>query len=129
MLKVTSSVSAANASQSLFAQSLDQAAAPPRRGGTEDEVKARFQDFVAGTFYKEMVKALRSAQRPPRYLYGGQAEQIFQGQLDQVLTDELARSHGGRIAGGLYELYARQHGRAPAESHSTGPAHALDIAV
>src|SRR5258708_24831108 len=46
-------------------------------------LREKFQDFVGGTFYKEMLKSLRAAHKPSKYLNGGQAEKIFQGQIDQ----------------------------------------------
>jgi|GEM_PF-1415759 len=78
----------------------------------EDELAARstFQEFVAGTFYKQMLKSLRSTTDKPAYFHGGQAEEIFRGQLDQHVTDELARgTHGAAFAEPLFSAFARQN--------------------
>ncbi|MBI3864990.1 MAG: rod-binding protein [Planctomycetia bacterium] len=72
------------------------------------KVREKFQDFAAGTFYKEMLKALRQGQKHSKYFYGGQAEEIFRGQMDQQVAENLARQHGGTFAGPLYDAYARQ---------------------
>jgi hypothetical protein len=69
------------------------------------DVKSNFQDFVAGTFYKEMLKSLHKMHSKPAYLDGGQAEKIFQGQLDQQIGEDLARSHGAQFSDGLYQAF------------------------
>jgi Rod binding domain-containing protein len=89
-------------------------------------LEERFQEFVAGTFYNQMLKALREGQKPPRYLHGGQAEEIFQSHLDQGISELMARQHGAHLAAPLYAQFARQPGTASAQQD---PAHALDAAV
>jgi peptidoglycan hydrolase FlgJ len=74
------------------------------RGGKGD-LKTNFQDFTAGTFYKEMLKSLRKMHGKPAYLDGGEAEKIFQGQLDQQVAEDLAHSHGGQWSDGLYQAF------------------------
>ncbi len=71
----------------------------------DGNVKTSFQDFAAGTFYKEMLKSLRKLHNKPAYFYGGQAEQIFQGQMDQQVAEDMAHSHGNQVAGSLYQAY------------------------
>jgi Rod binding domain-containing protein len=78
----------------------------PAKG--ELAVREKFQDFVGGTFYKEMLKALRAAQKPSKYLNGGQAEKIFQSQMDQQIAEDLAHQYAGHLADPLFENYARQ---------------------
>jgi Rod binding domain-containing protein len=69
------------------------------------DLKTNFQDFVAGTFYKEMLKSLNKMHGKPAYLDGGQAEKMFQGQLDQQMAENLARSHGSQFSDGLYQAF------------------------
>ncbi len=64
--------------------------------------KEAFQDFVAGTFFKMMLKSLRSTQGEVAYIGGGKAEQTFRGQLDQRIAEDLAREHGDAFAAPLY---------------------------
>lgn len=66
-----------------------------------------FQEFVAGTFFQQMFKSLRETQDKPKYFNGGQAEEIFQSQLDQQLSTELAKKHGGALAGSLYDPFVQ----------------------
>jgi len=76
--------------------------------GQEQDVKQAFQDFVAGTFYKQMLKSLRKSQQPPAYFNGGQAEKIFQGQMDQQIAEDLARNNGAAFADPLFQTFSAQ---------------------
>ena len=53
-----------------------------------------------------MLKALRQTQGQPAYFHGGQAEQIFQSQLDQQVAEDLARDHGAAFAEPLFSSFA-----------------------
>ncbi|MGL6193583.1 MAG: rod-binding protein [Thermoguttaceae bacterium] len=57
----------------------------------EDEKRYRevFHQFVGQTMYGQMLKAMRETQQKPAYFHGGRAEEIFQGQFDQVIVDKL----------------------------------------
>lgn len=92
----------------LAADSLEAASHRPR--GKALEVREKFQDFAAGTFYKEMLKSLRSGQKGSKYFNGGQAEKIFRGQFDQQIAEDMARQHGAAFANPLFEAYSRQTG-------------------
>ncbi len=76
-----------------------------RDGKQPDELKEAFHDFVGQTFFAEMLKAFRSTQQPAAYFHGGRAEEIFQGQFDQLLTEELSNSSAEKIADPMYELF------------------------
>jgi Rod binding domain-containing protein len=113
------------------AAGLDATSHKPR--GKALQVREKFQDFAAGTFYKEMLKSLRSGQKESKYFNGGQAEKIFRGQFDQQIAEDMARQHGGAFANPLFEAYSRQTGldqSSPSSSgqlSSGGGAHALDV--
>ncbi|HLJ11717.1 MAG TPA: rod-binding protein [Planctomycetaceae bacterium] len=104
----------------------------PRRG--QPAVREKFQDFVGGTFYKEMLKALRSGQKHSKYFYGGQAEEMFRGQMDQQIAEDMAHQYAGHLSDPLFEAYSRQSLNRPAGNFSnraqgargTEAAHALD---
>lgn len=70
-----------------------------------EELRKAFEDFVGQTFFAEMIKACRSGQQPSAYFHGGRAEEIFQGQLDQVLSEELSKSSASKIADPMFELF------------------------
>ena len=67
-----------------------------------------FQDFVAGTFYKLMLKEMRKSQGKPAYFHGGQAEDVFQSQMDQQVAEDLAHSQGAVFAEPLFQVFSSQ---------------------
>ncbi len=69
------------------------------------DLREAFQEFVGSTFFGEMIKSMRSTQDPPKYLHGGQAEKIFQGQFDQKLAEELSKSSADKIADPMFALF------------------------
>lgn len=71
----------------------------------ELEVKETFQDFVAGTFFKQMLKAMRKTHDKAAYFHGGQAEDIFQGQMDQQIAESLAKDHGKTFSDPLFRSF------------------------
>ncbi|QDT77417.1 rod-binding protein [Gimesia maris] len=77
-------------------------------GQNSSELKEKFQEFVAGTFYQQMFKAMRSAQGKPAYFHGGQAEEMFQSQLDQQISQDLAKKDGGSFSDALFSSFSRQ---------------------
>lgn len=104
------------------ANSLDATSHRPR--GRALQVREKFQDFAAGTFYRELLKSLRSGQKDSKYFNGGQAEKIFRGQFDQQIAEDLARQHGAAFAGPLFEAYSRQTRLAAPDSTPSGSAQA-----
>jgi len=92
--------------QTVLAQSTAADKAPPSK--QELQVREKFQEFVAGTFYKKMLAALRSGQGKPAYFHGGQMEEVFQQHLDDRLANNMAQQHGDQFAGPLFDAYARR---------------------
>lgn len=84
--------------------------ANPTAGGS-DELKQAFQDFVGKTFFSQMIASMRSTQQESAYFNGGQAEKIFQGQLDQILTDEITKASSSQIAEPMYRLFQLQRSK------------------
>lgn len=80
------------------------------------ELREAFQDFVAGTFYKQMFKALRSGQNKPAYFHGGQAEEMFQAHLDQQISEDLAKGQGSAFSDTLFSSFAQRLNAKSAES-------------
>jgi len=78
--------------------------------GSKGKLQSTFQDFAAGTFYKEMMKSLRKMHKKPAYVYGGQAEEIFQGQMNQHVAEDLAHSNGSQFAASLYQGFLNHAG-------------------
>ena len=73
----------------------------------EAKLKKTFQEFAAGTFYREMLGAMRKGTGKPPYFHGGYAEDVFRAEMDRHVVDDLAARHGESFAGPLYENFAR----------------------
>jgi Rod binding domain-containing protein len=71
--------------------------------------RGAFQSAVAGLLFGQMIKSLRSGVGKPAYLHGGQAEDLFQAQMDQVVAEQLARHHGGPFVDELYRRFLIDH--------------------
>ena len=71
-------------------------------------LRETFQDFVAGTFYRQMFKSMRRMHDKPAYFHGGSAEEIFQSQMDQQVAEDLARENGAAFADPLFQAFARR---------------------
>ncbi len=81
-------------------------AAPGKaRPAAAQELRAAFQDFVGQTFYGQMLSAMRKTVGKPAYFHGGRAEEVFQGQLDQVLAEKLSQATADTFAEPMYQLF------------------------
>ncbi len=72
------------------------------------DLRQAFRAFTAGTFYREMIKALRKTQHKPAYFHGGMAEDIFQAHLDQTVAESLAEKSGDQWVGPLFDAFAQR---------------------
>lgn len=113
-LSPISAVSAAPAFQPLTSSGQSTG---PQTGPSE--LKTTFQNAVASMFFGQMMKALRSGVGKPAYIHGGQAEEMFQSQMDQHVAENLAKSDGGPFIENLYQRFLVDHpdpgGKPPAE--------------
>ncbi len=73
--------------------------------GDAEEVRKAFQSFVGQTLFGMMLKEMRKSVHKTPYFHGGAAEDIFQQQLDTVLSEKLADATGDRLAKPMYELF------------------------
>ena len=76
-------------------------------GKLEDttELREAFDTFVGETFYGTLLKSLRKSTDKPAYFHGGRAEEVFQGQLDQTLVQELAKVNADQLTGPMFDLF------------------------
>lgn len=70
------------------------------------DTREAFDNFVGEVFYGQLLKAMRSTQGKPAYFHGGRAEEVFQQQFDQVLTEELTKSGADQFTGPMFELFS-----------------------
>jgi Rod binding domain-containing protein len=75
--------------------------------GNDPALRKAFDEFVGQTFFGQMLQAMRKSQTPPAYFHGGQAEEIFTQQLDQILTKKLSDASAEKLSGPMYELFTQ----------------------
>jgi len=75
---------------------------------SRSELAAVFHQFVGETFYQLMLKSLHTMHDKPAYMHGGQAETLFQNQLDQEIAGRLAQSDVGPYSRDLYKVFQSQ---------------------
>ena len=83
-----------------------QTADPPEK----DELRDAFRKFVGTTLYGQMLKSMRSTVGKPAYMHGGQTEEIFQQQMDQIMVDDLTEKSASTIADPMYDLFNLRRG-------------------
>ena len=86
---------------------------PPRQplvnpAAANPELREAFQQFVGETFYGQMLSAMRKTVGKPAYFHGGRGEEVFQGQLDQMLGQRLAEASAGDFADPMFKLFTLQ---------------------
>jgi flagellar protein FlgJ len=67
------------------------------------ELREKFTQFVGEAFYGQMLKSMRSTVGKPAYFHGGHAEEVFQGQLDQTMTEHLTKASASKFAEPMFE--------------------------
>src|SRR3954466_2026097 len=67
------------------------------------ELREKFTQFVGEAFFGQMLKAMRSTVGKPAYFYGGHAEEVFQGQLDQTMSEHLTKASASKLAEPMFE--------------------------
>ena len=74
--------------------------------GDRGELRKAFDSFVGETFYSQMIKQMRKTVGKTPYFDGGRAEEIFRGQLDQKLTEQMTKASASTFTGPMFELFA-----------------------
>jgi hypothetical protein len=72
------------------------------------ELRKAFDSFVGESFYGQLFQAMRKTVGKPAYFHGGRAEEAFQAQLDQLLTEKMSQSGAGHLSESMYELFRLQ---------------------
>jgi len=70
--------------------------------GNAKEVQEKFRTFIGEAFFGQMMKSMRSTQGKPAYFHGGHAEEVFRGQLDQTLAQEMTKASADTIADPMF---------------------------
>ena len=56
--------------------------------------------------FGQILKSMRKTVGKPAYFHGGQAEEIFTQQLDQVLAQKISEASAEKFLEPLYELWS-----------------------
>lgn len=81
-----------------------------------EELRDKFNDFVAGSFFKSMLESMRKTVGKSQLIHGGRAEEIFRAQLDNTLVERMANQSGGGFSEKLFEQFVLlQQGAQPLE--------------
>lgn len=67
------------------------------------ELHDKFNEFVGQAFFGQMLKSMRATVGKPAYFYGGHAEEVFQGQLDQTMAEHLTKASASKFADPLFD--------------------------
>ena len=77
-------------------------------GNDTDATREAFDQFVGGTFYKQMLGEMQKSVGKPAFMHGGKAEEMFRSELNSHLADKMAASSGKQLTGAMYELFQLQ---------------------
>lgn len=92
-------------SQNKFLQELNASSLSNASNEQPEELRTAFRQFVGNTLYGQMLKSMRSTLDKPAYMHGGQTEEIFQQQLDQIMVEDLTEKSASTIADPMFELF------------------------
>ena len=70
------------------------------------ELRKQFDTFVGEAFYGQMLASMHKTVGKPAYFHGGRAEEVFQGQLDQILSTKLTEASAHQFTGPMFELFS-----------------------
>jgi hypothetical protein len=82
------------------------AAGSPAAG--ESQLREKFNSFVGESFYGQMLQAMHKTVGKAAYFNGGRAEEMFQGQLDQVLSEKMTQASGNSLTNSMFDLFNLQ---------------------
>lgn len=77
----------------------------PDKNTSPTKLRKAFDQFLGEVYFGQMLKAMRQTVGKPAYVYGGMAEDIFTQQLDQVLTESLAKQMAPQFSEPMFELF------------------------
>lgn len=92
-----------------------------------EEVRDTFRQFVGEAFFGQMLKSMRSTQGKPAYFHGGHAEEVFQGQLDQMLSEKMTEVSADQIADPMFRQQFPHHASILAQAEQGPRANLTDL--
>jgi hypothetical protein len=74
----------------------------------KSQVREKFDAFVGQTFYAQLLHEMHKTVGKDPYFNGGRAEEIFRGQLDQVLSENLSKASAHQFTGPMFDLFSAE---------------------
>lgn len=71
----------------------------------DKKLRETFGSVVGETFYGQMLREMRKSVQKSAYFHGGRGEEVFQGQLDQLLAQKMSSASADKLAGPMFELF------------------------
>ncbi len=88
-----------------FARDTDVAVRQIEKSNDDGELREAFGQFVGETFFRQMLSAMRKTVDKPAYFHGGQAEEMFRGQLDQLLAEKMSDASSDSFTDSMFNLF------------------------
>ncbi len=76
-------------------------------GQDDPALREAFESFVGEFFFGQMLKEMRKSLSGSAYMNGGNAEETFTKQLDQILAQDLSKSSAGNLTRTMYDQQFR----------------------
>ena len=86
-------------------ESLLRGESPATAADDKPKLRETFDQFVGEAFFSQLLSAMRKTVDKPAYLHGGRGEEVFQGQLDQLLADKMTQASAASFSGPMFELF------------------------
>jgi peptidoglycan hydrolase FlgJ len=93
---------------SAMANVAQQAGATGAEGIGENPTREAFDQFVGGTFFRQLLSTMQKSVGKPAYMHGGQAEEMFRNELNSKLADQMAETTGSQFTGPMFDLFSLQ---------------------
>jgi hypothetical protein len=78
---------------------------PPAEEDKTQDLRETFNAFVGETFFGQLLSSMRKSVGKPAFFHGGRAEEVWQGQLDQLLTEQMSAASAASISDPMFELF------------------------
>ena len=79
---------------------------PEKNADESGKLREAFDDFIGQTFFQQMLSAMRKTVEKPAYFHGGRTEEVFQNQLDQVLSEHMTDAAASEFTDPMFELFS-----------------------
>lgn len=80
----------------------------PRAGSAEQKLRRAANELVGSVFYGTLLRRMRSSVLTGPYGHGGNAEKMFQGQLDQIFAERAGAARSTRLTDAIIDRYGKK---------------------